>query len=179
MENHDAVAEVRPDETGDASAKPPSLGPLRYLHAAIEVIVIAMFIAIVVVAIAQVINRFFLGQSLSWSEEFQRYGHIWLVFMAISIAYRRNAHIGVDVLQLMLPRMAGSTVRLAIDVSWLAFGILLIWSASKLLGITSRQISAGLGVTMNYVYFGFVLGGGYTIICAGERLILRMLGRLS
>lgn len=178
MENDDVVSGPIPDDLDPASQAPPSLGPIRYVHVAIEAFVIALFLAIVTVAIAQIVNRFFLGQSLSWSEEFQRYGHIWLVLLAVSIAYRRGAHIGVDIIQGMMPGPVSIGLRTFIDFVWLLLGALIIWSVSKLLGISSRQISAGLGITMDKVYFGFVLGGAYMILCATERLALRMMGRL-
>ncbi|PLW75428.1 TRAP transporter small permease [Cohaesibacter celericrescens] len=178
MENHGAESGPLPGDVDPAPNVPPSLGPMRYLHSTVEALAIALFLAIVTVAVAQVVNRFFLGQSLSWSEEFQRYGHIWLVFMAVSIAYRRSAHIGVDVFQQMMPSPVGHALRIAIDIAWLVLGVFLILSVSKLLGISSRQISAGLGITMNKVYFGFVLGGAYMMICAVEQLILRVMGRM-
>ena len=48
-------------------------------------------------------NRFVLGYSLSWSEEFQKFGHVWMVMLAILVAYRRGAHLGMDMLLHLLP----------------------------------------------------------------------------
>lgn len=160
------------------SATPPGgFAATRYLHRAVEAAAIALFLAIVLVAVAQIVNRFFLGQSLSWSEEFQRYGHIWLVLLAVTIAYRRGAHIGVDFLHGMLPDRPAATLRGLIDAAWLLLGVLICVSAWKILGVSSRQISAGLGVTMDKVYAGFLLGGGYMILSAAEQLALRIAGR--
>ena len=70
--------------------------PLKRLFAAIdrgvEACVAAIFAAMCVVGLLQVFNRFVLNKSLSWSEEFQIYCHVWIVFLAIPIAYRRGAH---------------------------------------------------------------------------------------
>ncbi|MBA4489804.1 TRAP transporter small permease [Paracoccus sp. S1E-3] len=156
------------------TAPPGGFTVTHYLHRAVEGAAILLFLAIVLVAVAQIVNRFFLGNSLSWSEEFQRYGHIWLVLLAVTIAYRRGAHIGVDLLQGMLPGRPAAALRGLIDAAWLLLGVLIVCSAWKILGVSSRQISAGLGVTMDKVYAGFLLGGGYMILAAAERLALRI-----
>ena len=48
----------------------------------------AIFGVIVAIALVQVFCRYTLNVSLSWSEEAQIFGHIWIVFLGIPIAYR-------------------------------------------------------------------------------------------
>lgn len=165
-------------ETVTTETAPPGAFPaIRYLHRAVECAAILLLLAIVLVAVAQIVNRFFLGNSLSWSEEFQRYGHIWLVLLAVTIAYRRGAHIGVDLLQAILPTRPAAALCGLIDAAWLLLGVLIVISAWKILGVSSRQISAGLGITMDKVYAGFLLGGGYMILAAAGQLVLRFTER--
>ena len=61
-----------------------------------EWLVAAVFAVIVCIALLQVFNRFALNASLSWSEEAQIFGHIWIVFLGIPIAYRRGAHLYIE-----------------------------------------------------------------------------------
>ena len=83
-------------------------GPMRRLLNAIdrgvELGVAAVFGVIVVIALLQVFHRFALNSSLSWSEEAQIFGHIWIVFLGIPIAYRRGAHLYIETFCDMLPR---------------------------------------------------------------------------
>ena len=72
-------------------------GVLRGLDRAVETALFLIFLAFTIVGGLQVFNRFVLGLPLSWSEEFQKFGHIWMVFLAIPVAYRRGAHIGMDI----------------------------------------------------------------------------------
>ncbi len=147
---------------------------MMLVHRTFEASAIAIFAVIVVVAVLQVVNRSFVGASLSWSEELQRYGHIWLVLIAITVAYRRGAHIGVDLLHDYLsPRNTGR-IRIAIDAAWVLTGVLIIASTWKLLAIASRQVSPGIGVTMDKVYFGFVIGGAYLALTGIEQLVHRL-----
>src|SRR5437773_9307490 len=93
----------------------------------VEYGVAAIFAAMCVVGLLQVFNRFVLNRSLSWSEEFQIFCHIWIVFLAIPIAYRRGAHLSMDSLKEKLPRAAGVVFDFFIEILWIRCAVALIW----------------------------------------------------
>lgn len=155
-------------------------GPLGKLfstiHRLFEIAVVILFASMVFAALWQVFNRFFLGSTLSWSEEFQRYSHIWLVFFAIPIGYRRSAHIGVDILQNALGARGALVLSWIIDFAWLTLGIAIIAGTTTLMGVAWRQTSPGMGVTMDKVYLGLLIGGAYLVFTAVDRLLQKVLG---
>jgi TRAP-type C4-dicarboxylate transport system permease small subunit len=144
-----------------------------------ESVVVAIFGAMIFVGGWQVFNRFFLNASLSWSEEFQRYAHIWLVFLAIPIAYNRGAHIGVDALRQMLPHLPRRGLSVAIDLLWLGLGIALALLTLRIMKVARFQTSGGMEIGMHWVYFGIVIGGAYLAFSAIRRLIARSPDRSS
>ena len=146
------------------------------LHRIVEAFLVALFAALVAVALWQVTGRFALNASLSWSEEFQRYAHIWLVFLGIAVAYRRGAHIGVDLLLEAVPARAARGLVLLADAAWLALGLAIALMSLRLMAVAGSQTSPGLGVSMDRVYLGLVLGGAYLALVAAERLARRALG---
>jgi TRAP-type C4-dicarboxylate transport system permease small subunit len=77
---------------------------LAWIDRGVEYAVAAIFAAMCAVGLLQVFNRFVLNRSLSWSEEFQIYCHVWIVFLAIPIAYRHGAHMSVEAFRSRLPR---------------------------------------------------------------------------
>src|SRR6185295_15158466 len=88
----------------DGAKAPPGIttdhgGDMKKLFAeidrAIELFVAAIFVGMVLVGFFQVFSRFVLNHTPSWSEEIQIFGHIWLIFLSIPIAYRRGAHFTV------------------------------------------------------------------------------------
>ena len=107
---------------------------------------------------------------MSWSEEFQKFGHIWIVFLAIPIAHRRGMHIHMDVLRRRLPRRVSLGFDVAIELLWLAFGAALMILSYEVSVVAARQTSPGLGVPMSVPYYGMVVGGLYLLIVAGRRL---------
>lgn len=64
----------------------------------LESVLLVTLSCMVFLIFSQVIFRYVLKQSLSWSEELARYLFVWLTFLGASIATRRRAHIKVSIL---------------------------------------------------------------------------------
>ena len=129
-----------------------------------------LFGVLLVVGAAQVIARYLFNAPLDWSEELLKFAHIWLVFMAIPIAYDRGSHICVDMVLLHTPKIWQSLFAVVVDLLWLGFAILFIYYTWVIMGVSSRQTSPALLIPMSYVYFGVVLGTAYLFFCAIRRL---------
>lgn len=141
-----------------------------WIDRAIEVLVALLFIAILIAGTAQIFNRFVLNSSLSWSEEFQKFGHIWIVFLAIPIAHRRGLHIHMDIIRRHFVGLAGRGFDLMVELLWLGFGIMLMLLSYQVSLVAARQTSPGLEVPMSLPYYGMVLGGLYLAFVAVRRL---------
>jgi TRAP-type C4-dicarboxylate transport system permease small subunit len=157
---------------------------LRYADRAAEALIIALFAAIVLVGGLQVLSRYGFNASLSWSEELQRYGLIWMVFLALVAGYRRGSHIGMGLLLEKLPVSVQRPVGWFIDLLWLGLGLAMVFFTAaykSAAGMTfirsvSRQSSAGMGVRMDIVYACIVIGGAYLVLAALHNLLRRAAG---
>lgn len=143
---------------------------MRHIDRAVEFALFAIFLVFTLVGGLQIFNRFVLGLPLSWSEEFQKFGHIWMVFLAIPVAYRRGAHIGMDMLYQLLPDPARRAITLAIELMWLALAAAIGWYTLAIMEIARNQDSPGLDIRMDYVYSGLVIGAAYLALVALRRL---------
>ena len=142
----------------------------RTIDRTVEYTLFLFFLAFTLVGGLQVFNRFVLGLPLSWSEEFQKFGHVWMVMLAIPVAYRRGAHLGVDVLLLLLPAGAQRTVGLVTEVLWLVLALVIGRYTLVIMQIAKTQDSAGLGIPMDWVYMGMVIGSVYIAFVALRRI---------
>jgi TRAP-type transport system small permease protein len=157
---------------------------LRRVDRLMESLVIALFGMIVIVGGLQVFFRYVLNASLSWSEELQRYGLIWIVFLALVIGYRRGAHIGMTLVLQLFPRAVQGIIAWLIDLLWLGLGLAMVvytalyqsGAGFTFLKSVSRQSSAGLGLRMDIVYFCIVAGGLYLTFAAIHALLCRGAG---
>jgi TRAP-type C4-dicarboxylate transport system permease small subunit len=157
---------------------------VRIADRAAEGLIVVLFAAIVLVGGLQVLCRYGFNASLSWSEELQRYGLIWIVFLAMVVGYRRGAHIGMGLFLEKLPRFVQRPMGWLIDLFWLVLGLaLLVFTVAykSAAGMTflksvSRQSSAGMGVRMDLVYGCIVVGGAYLTLAALHNLLRRAAG---
>ena len=132
--------------------------------------VAAIFAAMCAVGLLQVFNRFVLNSSLSWSEEFQIYCHVWIVFLGIPIAYRHGAHLSVIRCATCFRRRLGKAFDLLIELLWIWFAVALAWLAWRVSEVAKLQSSPGLDLPMNYVYYCMVVGGLYLLVVVLRRL---------
>ena len=141
-----------------------------WIDRGVEVGVAAVFAAMCAVGLLQVFNRFVLNRSLSWSEEFQIFCHIWIVFLAIPIAYRRGAHLSMDSLRAKLPRRAEIVFDYLIEILWIWFAVALTWLSWRVSEVAKLQSSPGLEIPMSYPYYAMVVGGAYLLMVVLRRV---------
>jgi TRAP-type C4-dicarboxylate transport system permease small subunit len=137
----------------------------------VELLVAAVFGVIVTIALLQVFHRFVLNSSLSWSEEAQIFGHIWIVFLGIPVAYRRGAHLFIETFCDMLPSGPRAAFNLLVELTWAAFALSLMILGWMVVRVAHLQSSPGLEVPMSYPYAGMVVGGAYLLLVALRRLL--------
>ncbi len=136
----------------------------------VEYFVAAIFAVMLIIGLLQIFCRFVLNWSLSWSEEAQIFGHIWIVFLGIPIGYRRGAHLYIETLRDMLPARLGAGFDMLIELMWLGFAVSLMVLGYQVAQVAAMQESPGLEIPMSYPYYGMVLGGIYLAIVATRRI---------
>lgn len=144
---------------------------MRGVDRTVEFALFLIFLTFSIVGGLQVFNRFVLGLPLSWSEEFQKFGHIWMAFLAIPVAYRRGAHIGMDVVLNMMPKPVQRAIGILVELMWLAMAAAIGFYTLRLMEVAKFQDSPGLGLRMDWVYSGMVIGAAYLALVAVRRLL--------
>lgn len=143
----------------------------RGIDRGVEWAVIAIFMAIAVVGALQVFCRYVLNLPLAWSEEIQIYGHIWIVFLTVPIAYNRGAHIVMSLLRDRFPPRLQKGVAVVVDLAWLWLGGSIFVFAMRLVRVATFQRSPALGIPMSYVYLGMLAGSAYLVLVALRMLV--------
>jgi len=99
----------------------------------------------------------------AWIDELCLFGLAWVVFLGLGLTLERGRHLGMTaLLQGLAPRLRRG-VKLAIDLTGLAFSLYIahICYTVTLLVLQSGQVSPTLGVSMSWLYgpmpLGFVL----------------------
>lgn len=149
-----------------------------WLDHAVEATLAVLLAEMVLVGFVQVLARRMFNHSLAWTEELQIYSHIWLVLLAIPVAYRRGAHLGMHALRQRLGARARRGLGLLTDLLWLLFAGALVWFSAfhhtpigkTFLEIAARNRSPALQLPHNVLYLCLVAGGVYLGIVALRRI---------
>ena len=135
-----------------------------------EAVVALIFAAMVSIGFFQVFSRFVLNQTPSWSEEIQIFGHIWLIFLAIPIAYRRGAHFAVEAIRRQYALGIHKMFDLMVELLWAGFAIATAYYAYRVALVAGRNVSPGLEIPMSYPYYGMIIGSAYLLLVVLRRL---------
>jgi TRAP-type transport system small permease protein len=142
----------------------------KILDRSIEAVIVLIFAGLIVVGGLQVFNRFVFNQSLSWSEEFQKYAHIWIIYLSIAVGLRMDAHIGMEVISAKLPAPVQKALKYVIGLLWIVLALAFTVYTAVIMDVARNQTSPGLGVRMDFVYAGLFIGGLYLLIMALRKL---------
>ena len=130
----------------------------------VEILVAAIFAGMVLIGFFQVFSRFVLNATPSWSEEIQIFGHIWLVFLAIPIAYRRGAHFTVEAIRRQYSLGMHKVFDLMVELLWAGFAITTAYYSYRVSLVAGRNVSPGLEIPMSYPYYGMIIGSVYLLL---------------
>lgn len=145
----------------------------HWLDRTMEVLIVLIFAAMVVVGGMQVFNRFVLNRSLSWSEEFQKFAHIWLVFLTIPVGYNRTSHLGMETFIRRFPQVVRKSMGIFANLLWVVLGAAMVYYTAVIMRVARFQTSPGLGIRMDFGYLGLVIGGAYLLLTVLKQVILR------
>ncbi len=142
-----------------------------------EVIVIILLGGMTFLVGLQVIMRYVMQDSLSWSEELARYMFIWMVNIGISYGVKKNRHISIDILNTFLSPKKAAVLSIVADLLFMFFAVLIVFYGSEIvrrIGITGQSTPA-LEIPMKFVYCA--LPAGFTLVCI--RLIQSIANKIS
>ena len=122
------------------------------LSRVVEAVVGFILASIVIIALAEVVFRYVIQQSLVWAVELNRFLFIWLTFLAAAAAVHRRLHFRLTLLWRALGPGGRARLELATDVVVFAFALVLLIQGLEIVGRTSVQRSSALLLSMSYVY---------------------------
>lgn len=134
----------------------------------VEVVVGLLVALTVTITFIQVVFRYGLNSSLSWSEEAARYTFIWVIFLGTSVAARRGQHIVVDALVVALPARPRRWLALGAALLGVAFFAVFAYVASLLVDNAWHQTSTALQISIAWVYACAPLGAAFTMLHLGN-----------
>jgi C4-dicarboxylate transporter DctQ subunit len=130
-----------------------------------------MALTMTLVVATQVICRYLLGASLTWSEEASRYLLIWITFLGGSTAFKRGLHTGFDAVARALSPEARRAARLATLLAIVIFLLIVGLKAIQLSLFNMAQRSPAMRLPMGIVYLAIPTGCLFMLVHAAAELV--------
>nr|WP_010133363.1 TRAP transporter small permease [Microbulbifer agarilyticus] len=122
----------------------------------------------------QILTRFLPMQPSSYTEEIARYLLVWIGLLGAAYAYRKQSHLGIDLLSNALHGRPKRLLQLFVVSVCLVFAsMVMVYGGAKLVLLTFEleQRSAALNLPMGYVYSVLPLSGLLISVFALDQLL--------
>lgn len=129
-----------------------------------------LYLAVLLLAVTatlvfyQVIMRFVVGESSTWSGVASRTTMIWCVFIGLSCTFRSGAMLRVEAIYAVLPARLHLALNTLIYLLCLTFLILLIYLGSELGYRVRNQRLAGMQISIAWAYAALPVGAFFAVL---------------
>ena len=134
------------------------------LNLAVRWILAALMLVMTVLIGWQVIARFIVGESLTFSEEVSRFVMVWLVLLGAAYAAKNGRLMKVDIVEHMLSGRAKSTVIMVAGVLSIVFYLVLVVFGFFIVSAVSYQMTPATEVSMSIPMAALPVGGILLVI---------------
>ena len=124
----------------------------------LEALIVFFMVLMTVLMFSQFMGRFLFKNGIFWAEELSRFSMVTMVYLGAGLACKEKDHIRVTLLDEYLKGTARKILHLVIAVISIAFLLVIARYGFSVLSIVSKQISANMQITMNFVYMMLPIG---------------------
>ena len=119
----------------------------------------------------QVIGRYILSSSPSWTEQAAQVLMIWFAFLAAAAGVREGFHIRIVALEEALPPRARRIMQAVAAVVVAACGLAMLVMGGELVARTWSHTIPSLGLSRGLAYLGLPISGALIFVFAIEKLV--------
>ncbi|HZK86288.1 MAG TPA: TRAP transporter small permease [Desulfosporosinus sp.] len=143
-----------------------------HLDNIVENIIFITTAGFVLISFLQVIFRYVLNSSLSWSEELCRYLFVWTVFLGSAVGVFQSKHVSVDIMEKIVPDKIKPYYFLLIHVIVGLFSLFLGYVGLQMAMKSMTQTSPAMQIPLGYIYLAIPIGCSLMFINAARRAVM-------
>lgn len=123
------------------------------------------FAFLTLLAVWQVVTRYFLNNPSTWSEELASYMFAWVTLLGSAYVFGNMEHMNIPILINRVSEKTRKILMIIIQFIILAFAlVVLLYGGIQITSLTMGQMSSSLGVPMGYFYLSLPVSGIFTAI---------------
>jgi TRAP-type C4-dicarboxylate transport system permease small subunit len=131
---------------------------------------IAALVVMMASIVFQVVMRYVLGNTLSWTEELAILMFAWVTLGGLALGVHDGFHVRLDLFINYLPGPILRTVETAIGLLTTVFGAYVAWSGERFFDFTRGTISAAIGYPIEFLHGLAPVAGALICLFAINRL---------
>ncbi len=135
-----------------------------------------MLFTMVCIVFVQVIMRYLMGHSISWSEELTRYMFVWMIYAGVNLGIKFGIQIKIDVVDMIFKGNAIKTVRILEHILTIVAILFAAYGSIMLIKVGFRATSPSLHVPMWIMYLVFPVGFLLDLVETIRRIVIEMKG---
>ncbi|MGC6767993.1 TRAP transporter small permease [Enterococcus sp. LJL128] len=130
------------------------------LDKCLEVFGAVLLAVMILVVLYQVFARTVLNNPNTITEEFVRFGLVWLSMLASAYVVGKRSHLAVTLLSDHLKGGNKRLLEIVVQILFLLFAaVIMVFGGWKAVTVTMGQISPSLSIPMGYVYLAVPISG--------------------
>ncbi len=133
----------------------------------LELFLMTIFALLVLDVLFQVLSRYILGGSFSWTEEFARFALIWMTILGAAYLNAKKEHLSMDFLYQKFSKPNKRKASLLVEVFIFLFALMVMVIGGINLVYTTlhlEQLSGTLRIPLGYIY-AILPFSGLLIMC--------------
>jgi len=142
-------------------------------------IMVLLLSIMVIMVFANVLLRYGFNSGVLVSEELSRYCFVWLTFVGAVLAFREQAHMGIETLVQRLQRRGRLACMAASNVLIMGGSAMLFWGAVMQFDINATMFAPVTGLSLIWVYGVGLFTGAACFVIAAIRLMQIVTGQVS
>lgn len=140
-----------------------------------ELVPAALFVVIVASVLLGVITRYVFNAPLLWTGQLGLLSFVWMFALSAAGAWRKNMHIGVDLLSTFLPLRAQTVQKLVIQLAAAVILVISIYFAIILTDETTKVLQT-LNTDYVWVYSAIPVGFSLMLLHTVEEIFNHIRG---
>ena len=137
----------------------------KILNKILKVVCMSIIVLMVILALWQVISRYFLNKPSVTSEELLIYCFVWVSLLGAAYVFGKRDHMAMSFFVEKLSPTKNNLTKIASEVAVLIFaGLVLVYGGIEITKLAMGQVSPALGIPMGYIYTVLPLSGIITIV---------------
>lgn len=137
---------------------------LRYL-------LVVIMTVLTLVVFLNVMGRYLIHRSISWSEEISVFAMVWLVFFGGIQAFITDEHLRLDLLPNSLPPRAAALLDVVIDFAVLTASVILCWGGIRYINANLTWTSPVLQIPYSILRLPLPVCGIMLLILSAMKMI--------